>query len=302
MVKAREARVASLPLVDETNTLCSLIVPVNDASIEDVVATLKGIAAHSSPDLFELLLVNAAVNEETRACFAALGDEVRVIPADPGESFASCCNRAAQEARGKYFVFLKPGLIPCPGWLEGLLATAEAENNVGVLGGRVCQENGLLWQVGVAFDINQSPFPLYRLLPPDFIGALRQREFRAVEFPFLVPRILFGQLGGFSLDLINRLEDIDFCLRAQQAASRVFYTPRSTFIRTGESWRPTPQQDQLNCFRFYARWTGSLWQDDDRYVIEDGMDRDGLSALYKQVAAQISASASQFIAEASVEA
>jgi hypothetical protein len=39
----------------------------------------------------------------------------------------------------------------------------------------------------VAFDINQSPFPLYRLLPPDFSGALWQREFRAVETPFLVP-------------------------------------------------------------------------------------------------------------------
>ena len=39
-----------------------------------------------------------------------------------------------------------------------------------------------------------------------------------------------------------------------------------------------------------------MWQDDGRYVTEDGMDRDGLSALYKQVAAQISASVSDFLA------
>src|SRR5262249_41806709 len=130
-----------------------------------------------------------------------------------------------------------------------------------------------------------------------FAGANRQREFRAVETPFLVSRTLFSELGGFSIDLVNRFEDVDFCLRVQQIGLRVLYTPRSTMIRMGESWGPTPQQDQSNCFRFYARWVGSLWQDDGRYVAEDGMDRDGLSALYKQVAAQISISASGFLTE-----
>jgi hypothetical protein len=302
MLQARANPFSPLPLAGETDTLCSVILPVNDTPIESVLATLKGIATHIPTDLFELLLVNAAIDEGTRASFAALAGDVRVIAAEPGESFSSCCNRAAQEARGKYLAFLKPGLVPCPGWLEGLLTTAEQENGVGVVGGRVCHNNGLLWQVGVAFDINQSPFPLYRLLPPDFAGALRQREFRAVETPFLVSRTLFGELGGFSSDLVNRFEDIDFCLRVQHTGLRVLYTPRGTTIRMEESWRPTPQQDQLNCFRFYARWAGSLWQDDGRYVMEDGMDRDGLSALYKKVAAQISTSVSEFMTETLTEA
>jgi hypothetical protein len=118
-----------------------------------------------------------------------------------------------------------------------------------------------------------------------------------VETPFLVSRALFGELGGFRVDLVNRFEDVDFCLRVQKTGLRVLYTPRGTMIHMGESWRPTPGEDQRNCFRFYARWAGSLWQDDGRYVTEDGMDRDGLSALYKQVAAQISASVSEFLAE-----
>jgi GT2 family glycosyltransferase len=296
MLQARAHQSPPLPLVSETTTLCSLIVPVGDTPIENVLATLKGIAAHIPSDLFELLLVNAASDEETRACLAALAEDIKVISAEPGESYSACGNRAAQEARGKYLVFLKPGLVPCSGWLEGLLAAAEEADGVGVVSGRVCSDNGLLWQVGIAFDINQSPFPLYRLLPPDFAGATRQREFRAVETPFLVSRALFGELGGFSTDLVNRFEDIDFCLRVQQAGLRVLYTPQATIMRMGESWRPTPQQDQLDCYRFYARWAGSLWQDDGRYVAEDGLDRDGLSALYKQVAAQISASVSKFLA------
>jgi hypothetical protein len=105
--------------------MCSLILPVNDTPLESVLTTLKGIAAHIPPELFELLLVNAATDEEARARFAALAEEVRIISAPPGASFSVCCNLAAQEARGKYLVFLKPGLIPCPGWLEGLVTAAE---------------------------------------------------------------------------------------------------------------------------------------------------------------------------------
>jgi GT2 family glycosyltransferase len=297
MLQARSYAPAPLSLVKETTRPCSLILPVDDTPIENVVVTLKGIAAHVPAHLFELLIVNAAINEETRASLAALADDVRVIAAEPGESFSTCCNRAAREASGQYLVFLKPGIVPCPGWLEGLLTAVEQESKAGVVGGRVCNENGLLWQVGVAFDINQSPFPLYRLLPPDFAGAARRREFRAVETPFLVSRALFGELGGFSVDLVNRFEDVDFCLRVQHAGSRVLYTPQSTSIRMGESWRPAPEHDQRNCYRFYARWPGSLWQDDGRYITEDGMDRDELSALYRQVAGQISASVSELIKE-----
>jgi GT2 family glycosyltransferase len=113
---------------------------------------------------------------------------------------------------------------------------------------------------------------------------------------------LFGELGGFSTDLGNRLEDVDFCLRVQQAGQRVWYTPHGTSVQARDSWRPTVEQDRRNCFRFYGRWPGFLWQDDDRYLTEDGLDRDALSALYKKIAAQISASVSQFVSQSSQEA
>ncbi|MBI3304569.1 MAG: glycosyltransferase, partial [Deltaproteobacteria bacterium] len=165
----------ALSIVGETCFPCSLILPVDDTSAQSVLATLQGIAAHVPPELFEILIVNATANPATRELLASLEGDVRVIAAEPGTSFAACCNQAAAEARGKYVVLLKPGLIPCPGWLEGLLSVADNETDLGVVGGRVVSENGLLWHIGVAFDINQSPFSLYRLLPPDFAGAQKQR-------------------------------------------------------------------------------------------------------------------------------
>lgn len=277
---------------------CSLILPVNDTATANVLATLKGIVAHIPPELFEVLIVDIATNGQTRELLSSLGGDVRTVIGEPGWSFATCCNQAAVAARGQYLVFLQPGLIPCPGWLEGLLVAA-AQEDVGVVGGRVVNDNGLLWHIGVAFDVNNSPFSLYRLLPPEFVGAQKQREFRAVQFPFLVPRALFCRLGGFDTDLVNRFEDIDLCLRVRAAGLRVLYTPHSTLLRTGTSWEPTPQQDHTNRIRFYTRWIGSLWQDDGQYLAEDGLDHDSLALLYKELAARISVGAQAALAQLS---
>lgn len=286
-----------LPLPRDEQFPCSLILPVDDTAAEHLLATLKGIAAHVPPELFEIIIVNAATNPETRALLAALQGDVRVLTVDPGASFAASCNLAVAEACGKYLVFLKPGLVLCPGWIEGLVDTAERESNVGIVGGRVVNENALLWHIGVAFDVNHSPFSLYRMLPPDFVGACKQREFKAVQTPFLIAREHFCRLGGFSTDLVNRFEDIDLCLRIGETGARVLYTPQSTILRTAGSWEPTQPDDELNRMRFYARWMGSLWQDDERYLTEDGLDHDTLAALYRDLALRVAAGAQSALAQ-----
>ncbi len=340
-----EGRSLSQSSISHPTFPCSLVLPVDDGPTEWVIATLRGIASHVPADLFEIIVVDASSNPETSEILSSLEGDVQVITGDPNWSFSTCCNRAAAEARGKYLVFLKPGGIPCPVWLEGLLEAAQGEKDlnqtneinetnptnaisatnatnptnptnptnaidptdstnqtneinqinqigkVGIVGGQVLNANGLIWHIGVAFDINQAPFSLYQMMPPDFVGASRQREFNAVQIPFLVAREQFCRMGGFSTDLVNRFEDIDFCLRMKETGARALYTPQSTILRAAGSWEPSPQQDQTNCIRFYARWTGSLWQDDERYLQEDGLDHDSLSALYRDLAARLAVEA-----------
>jgi GT2 family glycosyltransferase len=176
--------------------------------------------------------------------------------------------------------------------LEGLLQSVESDEAPGVVGGRVLDPNGFIAHIGVAFDANQTYFHL-----PDVARRLcrrtKEREFKALEGPFVIARELLCRLGGFSADLMNRFEDIDFCLRVQQEGRRVLYTPSSTIIRAEPSWLPDPDQDRLNCYRFYARWTGSLWQDDDRYLKEDGLTHEDLSALYRDLVNRLSGRAGE---------
>ena len=183
--------------------------------------------------------------------------------------------------------------MPEPGWLEGMLRVAEEESDFGVAGGQILNPNGLLHHIGLAFDVNQSPFSIYRMMPPDFGGAVKQREFDAVEFPLLVSRELYCRLGGFNVALANRFEDIDFCLSVKQAGLRVLYTPSSVLTRAASSWLPARGIEPLNRISFYSKWTGSLWQNDAQYLREDGLTHDGVTALYRELAVRVAVGVGQ---------
>jgi GT2 family glycosyltransferase len=266
---------------------CSIILPVDDSAPEILLATLQGIADHSAPELYEVIIVDCAQSDQTKEILAALGGDVTIIPGHPSWNYSIACNAAAICARGKYLAFLKPGLNPEAGWLEGLLEVAEQESGFGIVGGQVLHNNGLLWHIGTAFDVNQSPFSLYRFMPGQFCGALTQREFCAREFPFLVSRELFCALGGLNPLLHNRFDDIDFSLAVKRAGRRVLYTPNSRTTYQASSWHPDAATKRASAIHFYSKWTGSLWQDDGAYLREDGLTHDTLGLLYRDLAGRV---------------
>jgi hypothetical protein len=53
------------------------------------------------------------------------------------------------------------------------------------------------------------------------------------------------------------------------------------------------EQEQLNRIRFYSKWTGFLWQNDDGHLKEDDLTHDALSALYRELAGRLAFGASQ---------
>jgi len=269
---------------DSVQFPCTIVLPVDDVTPESLLATLEALAANTAGELFELVIVNCAADEATRQVIAALAGDVTVLGGNFQWSYAQACNRAAEIARGKYLALLKPGVLPSAGWLEALLEVAESHPKVGVVGVQSLDSNGRLWHVGYAFDVNQSPFAIYRMLPPEFPGASKTRRFRAVATPFLVGRDLYRRHGGLNEQLHNRFEDVDFCLMVKDAGFDIVYTPESRIIVHGSSWPSSAERDVDNRIRFYSSWTGHLWQNDEEVLIEDNLSHDELSALYRRMA------------------
>ena len=266
---------------------CTIVLPVDDVMPQSLLATLESLAANTAADLFEIIIVNCTANAATREVLASLRGDVTVLEGSPEWSYAMACNRAAEIAAGKHLAFLKPGLLLSSGWLEALLEVTEANPKIGVVGAQSLDSTGMLWHIGYAFDVNQSPFAMYRMLAPDFTGAKKIRHFRAVATPFLVRRELFRALGGFNEKLHNRFEDVDFCLTAKQAGNDVVYAPESRIIFHELSWQPSAERDVDNRIRFYSRWTGHLWQNDEEVLQQDDLSHDGLSTIYHEIGRQI---------------
>jgi hypothetical protein len=72
-----------------------------------------------------------------------------------------------------------------------------------------------------------------------------------------------------------------------EAGLRNVYTPGCRITRRFPSWEAGPKDERRNRIRFFSKWTGQLWQDDENYLKQDGLTHDALSALYREVATQI---------------
>lgn len=273
----------------------SIVLPVDDCSPELLLTTLEKIATQTPTHLYEIVIVNCSPRPEVKELLDGLEGDVQVLEGDSGWNYSMACNAAAQIARGKFLVLLRPGLAPQEYWLEALLELAEEENGMGIVGGLTLNPNGLIWHMGLAFDVNQAPFPIYRMLQPEFPAAQKPRDFRALSFPFLVARELFCRLGGLAVELYNRFEDVDFCLRVEEAKLRTLYTPASRMVLQDASWSADADLDVLNRIRFFSKWTGSLWQDDEIYLAQDGLSHDVLSALYRDLASRVAAGAERVL-------
>ena len=266
---------------------CTIILPVNEVPVPVLLATLEAISVQTVAELFEVVIVNCAAANEIAQILNSLDGDITIIQGQPDWSYSTACNRAAALASGKYLIFLKPGHCVSPGWLEELMGTADGDVSIGVVGGLVLDAKGFIWHLGVAFDVNQSPFSIYRMLPPQLPYAQKRRAFRAVQAPFLVSRELFCRTGGFDSRLRNRFEDIDFCLRMAEAGVRIVYSPGCRITRRFASWQAGPEDERANRIHFFSKWTGYLWQDDENYLKQDGLSHDTLSTLYRQLAAEI---------------
>jgi GT2 family glycosyltransferase len=104
----------------------SLILPVRD----DVALTLRCLQAVARlPDepSFEVIVVDDAAGEQTRALLAGLEGDVRVLHNDEAVGFGAACDQAAAVAAGAVLVLLDTDAVPADGWLDDLLAALEAD-------------------------------------------------------------------------------------------------------------------------------------------------------------------------------
>jgi len=174
--------------------------------------------------------------------FLAAGPHPQVTlvrnPANRG--FGAACNQGAASAAGRYLLFINPDCRMPAGALARMVALMEAHPEAGVLGPLVLNSDGSE-QRGCRRYLPDPKRALMRVLKldrPAADGKVAGFDLTGTPLPaqavpveaisgacLMIRRELFEQLRGWDEGYFLHCEDLDLCMRVQQAGAAVLFMP-----------------------------------------------------------------------------
>jgi len=267
---------------------CSIVIPVfNKGSVTK--RCLDALLNESREQVcFEVIVVDDASTDGTAELLAGYTDRLRVVTHATNSGFAVSCNSGAAAASGEYIVFLNNDTLPQPGWLDALVAYADAHELAAAVGSKLLFPNGTVQHAGVAICQDGFPRHIYAGFPADHPAVNRSRRFQVVTGAcMLVRRSPFDEIGGFDTAFRNGYEDVDLCLRLSERGFEAHYCHESVLVHLESVSRQTPTSGQLprheiehNTRLYVDRWSNSVQPDDLSHYLEDGLVRIGYSEIY----------------------
>lgn len=249
------------------------VVVVSWNSRDDIPTCLRSLAAVSLP--LEVVVVDNASADGSAEAARAAAPQATVLDAGDNLGFARASNRGWRATRAPYVLFLNPDARVAPGAVEALRHVLETRPEVGIVGPLTRNADGT---PQVSFGPDLTPLAEWRQRRR--VRAVRARDPRAMAWLesatasemepawvsgscLLVRRRLLETLGGFDEAFFLYEEDVDLCLRARKAGSRVVFTPRAeathglgrSMERAGS--RPRIEYDRSHLL-FYRKHNGPL--------------------------------------------
>jgi GT2 family glycosyltransferase len=198
------------------------IIVVNWNGCHHLGECLDSLSAQTFRD-FEVVLVDNGSSDGSLALVRACYPTVKILPLAENTGFARGNNLGFAQAQGEYLVTLNNDTRTEPGWLAALVAAADADPRIGMVGSRIGSyaDPDCLDSIGVAI----CPDGMSR-------GAFRQRRFSTLGLSgvidILLPsacaalyrRAMLDEVGGFDEDFFAYCEDTDLGLRGRLAGWR----------------------------------------------------------------------------------
>lgn len=257
--RVRYPRPADLPRV-------SVLIPTCDQP-ELLAACVSGLLERTAyPDIEILIADNGSETAAALELFRRLARDsrVRVETIDMPFNWSALNNRLAALATGDILVLMNDDVAVIePDWLDEIVRQI-SRDEVGIVGARLLYPDGTLQHGGMVLSEMAATHVLRsaREEEPGYLGQLAlTRDLSAVTGACLaIRRTLFAELGGADESFDHTCNDVDLCLRARAAGSRVVWTPHAVLSHVDGATRGHDKtMEQLTRFwhdlsRLHERW------------------------------------------------
>ena len=258
--------------------LVSVIIPNKDEK-ETLERCLTSVLDKSTWKNLEILVVennstDPAIFEYYREVDGKRG--VRVLNWERPFNYSAINNFAAASARGEYLLFLNNDTqVISPGWIEEMLGTCQ-RRDVGAVGARLYYQDDTIQHAGIVLGIGGVAGSMFTGMKRERSGYLHKaalmQDLSAVTAAcMMMDRQVFAGVGGFEEKLSVAFNDVDLCLRVNQAGYYVVYDPYAELYHFESKTRGTEDskekvrrfQNEIEFLR--TRWEGLLKEGDPFY-------------------------------------
>jgi len=214
----------------------SIIIPTRNG-LEDLSACINSLQVTTYSN-YEVIIVNNASDEpETLAYLDQLDKRTnyRVIDYPHAFNYADLHNTVVAQLETDYLCLLNNDTeVLNPNWLTDLLGYAQPAE-VGAVGAKLLYPDTTIQHAGVTIGVGGLASHAHRDLPADALGYhgranLPQAISAVTAACLLIKATHWAELRGMAEELPIAFNDVDFCLRLQEAGYHNVFVPQATLI------------------------------------------------------------------------
>ena len=193
--------------------------------VELTLACLQSLVQYL-PDDSEVILIDNASTDKTDVLLQ-LVDGAIIIRNEQNLHFLRACNQARDLVKGEHLLLLNNDAQILPGAVETAISTLAENKNVGAVGGRIINLDGLLQEAGSIIWQDGSCLGYGRGEYPDKPEYRFRRPVDYCSGAFLLTRTaLFQGMGGFDEAFAPAYyEETDYCVKLWEKGYQVVYDP-----------------------------------------------------------------------------
>lgn len=259
--------------------LVSILIPNKDHR-EDLKRCIDSIREKSTWQHWETVIIeNNSTEAETFRYYEELekDERIRVVRYEGSFNYSAVNNLGARESRGAYLLLLNNDTeVISPDWIQEMLMFAQRED-VGAVGAKLYYPDGTIQHAGIGLGLLHLAGHYFRGFPagrPGYMARLcYAQDLTAVTAAcMMVPRKVYGAVGGLDESFSVVFNDVDLCLKIRESGKLVVWTPFAELTHYESKSRGSDEDtpEKLAFFktetrRFQTKWNAALAKGDPYY-------------------------------------